>query len=192
MPRHRRNGHHSYMNSISSLSVLLISSLSLSSHYANAAPSGSSSGSHTRHAPSPSPSLHEVIVGASSRENSGHIQIARNHGLQSRRQRDPHALLAWADEQAARLVNKHARGKRKRRKEEITGKEDSLSKRQDQGQGYAELHNLFSDTEVSVIPKFTHEKKALLMWIGAFKQYYATISIGTPPRKYQPWGTAST
>lgn len=162
MPRRAHHQASTQRTSLSTLYFLTISSFALA-HYANAAPSGSSSNPSSSSGKPPPPlpfrhqagppaiasSPHDIIV-ASSKDGNGHIQIERNHASQSRRRRDPEALLSWADEQAARLRSKHRKKRKKREREHESNREDDigLSKRQAQEQGYTELHNLFSDTEV--------------------------------------------
>jgi len=88
------------------------------------------------------------------KNGAGHIQIARNHAAQVKRRNDPDALLKWADQQALQMKSRHSGPKKKKRKGESNGPGDTskgMSKRQNQ-QGYEELHNLFSDTEVGLLP----------------------------------------
>jgi hypothetical protein len=88
---------------------------------------------------------------SSSESASNDIRITRNHGTQALRQRDPEALLQWADAQSARLKAKHKRGRNtdmaghRKQPQDSGGTAGRLARRQ---QGYEELHNLYSDTEV--------------------------------------------
>jgi N-acetyl-anhydromuramyl-L-alanine amidase AmpD len=88
-----------------------------------------------------------------SKDGAGHIQIARNHAAQVKRKRDPEALLSWADVQAKKMKSRYRSGrkrKRERQEHDPVERPKMIAKRQNQ-QGYEELHNLFSDTEVSSI-----------------------------------------
>lgn len=138
------------MTSISYLHfLLLISSSSYLAVYTQAAPS------HKFNDQQFQTSLHELTIG-NTKDGSGHIQIARNHAAQSRRRRDPEALLDWADSQARKMRRRHrgrdlkasGQGKTNRRSEDSMEGSPNIVKRQEIQQGYAELHNLFSDTEV--------------------------------------------
>lgn len=135
------------ITSLSYLHFLLLLSSSINV-YTQAAPS-----SHRIHHP-----LQGSVVG-NSNHGLGHIQIARNHAAQSRRRRDPEALLQWADSQAKKMRSRHrgSKGKEdmsdidrnsKRSEEDDLAKSPQIAKRQEDQQGYAELHNLYSDTEV--------------------------------------------
>lgn len=130
--------------------LLLVSSCLNTSLYAvQAAPS------HKEQQQQQSP-LHAIVIG-NTKDGAGHIQIARNHAAQVKRKRDPEALLNWADVQVRKMKSRYRSGrKRKRdRKEDHTAERPkTMAKRQNQ-QGYEELHNLFSDTEVGSINVFT-------------------------------------
>lgn len=140
--------------------------------------------------PSPSPSVASSSSSQSTYAHQAarqshphhHIELERNHAAQSLRKRDPDALLSWADEQVARLKAKQRQRrqlKRSKKRDAVgshlgLGRDERISKtkRGDQvdsesgsrlkrrQKGYEELHNLYSDTE-----------------------YYAKVSIGTPPRE---------
>lgn len=60
-------------------------------------------------------------------------------------------MLAWADEQAKRMKSRYRRGKRSNTEDEGGGRfpEGERKSKRQAHQGYEELHNLFSDTEVS-------------------------------------------
>ena len=83
--------------------------------------------------------------------SSSHIKLKRNQAAQHARRTDPLVLEAWAERQASRLKRRYAR----------PAAADAGPQHRKRQRGYAELHNMYADTE-----------------------YFAELSIGTPSSTY--------